>query len=383
MIRVNLGVYRDTLYASFSHRGKQFKFSLKIRIRSNQWDKKRQRIKPNVSGSGTLQKTVDAVVNEFLGVLYELESGGEISYDSVKEAREKPPGEDFFTRYDRYIRSIPGIRENTRKKKFSTRNVLYRYCRDRYITPDLLYWTPENFGRFVRFLQFDLDHRDGTISRHTKELKSMLHHYKVHMEMDLAHVSYSPGPSSVIYLNSMELDLLWKRKLTGRYDVWRDIFIFLCYTGMRYGDAMECSELWLDENHEVLSYVQSKTNSHAAVPFLTKPHLILTKYGGKLPRTSNQKLNKGLKKLFTYCGITRKVPIEVSRRGKVVTEFRPLNEVITSHCGRKTFIMRAVLANVPQDIVKKMSGHRGDVSLRPYIKIADRHVLSYKNALDA
>lgn len=379
MIRLNLAVYRNILFAHYSHNGKQYKFSLGMRIRPDQWDKKRQRIKPSAPGAAMLQRSVDIAASEFLEIVYRVLENGEMSYEAIKQVRNQP-AEDFFRLYRSYLDNNMTIRESTRKKKYSTYNVIRRYCENKGIVPGLNYWTPEKFGLFVKYLQFDLDLRDSSIARHAKQLKAFLRHSGV--TMDMSHISYSEGPSSVIYLNSPELEIIWKYKLSGQYDLWRDYLIFMCYTGMRYSDAVECNETWIDENSQTITYVQQKTTGIATIPYLTKPHLILTKYDGQLPPLSNQKLNKGLKKLFTYIGLTRKVAVEYSKGGKIVREWKPINEVVTSHIGRKTFIMRAVLAEVPQDMLKKMSGHRGEIGLRPYINIAARHVEKYRDRLD-
>ena len=169
------------------------------------------------------------------------------------------------------------------------------------------------------------------------------------------------------YLTQEELAKLEKKKFTlSRLDYVRDLFVFCCYTGLSYVDAIGLSpsnlikgldkELWI-KTHRHKTLVPVKT------PLLPKPALILNKYrddqraalNGKLfPALSNQKMNSYLKEIADLCGIEKN---------------------LTSHVARHTFATTVTLSNnVPIETVSKLLGHTKIGTTQIYAKVVESKV---------
>jgi site-specific recombinase XerD len=167
------------------------------------------------------------------------------------------------------------------------------------------------------------------------------------------------------YLTEEELQELENKLFTvERLQNVVDLFIFSCYTGLSYIDAVNLSprdivkgidqEYWLFTKRE-------KTHTPVKVPLLPKAVELIEKYsnnvkcraeGTVLPKMSNQKLNGYLKEIADLCGITKN---------------------ITFHLARHTFATTVTLSNgVPIESVSKMLGHTKISTTQVYAKVIER-----------
>lgn len=62
-----------------------------------------------------------------------------------------------------------------------------------------------------------------------------------------------------------------------------------------------------------------------------------------------------MKKIFTICGVTYNVQVRNATTGE--TESKPINEVVSSHMARRTFIGAAYKLVQDPNLIGKMSGH--------------------------
>ena len=46
-------------------------------------------------------------------------------------------------------------------------------------------------------------------------------------------------------------------------------------------------------------------------------------------------------------------------------------ELLTTHCGRRTFVVNALYLGIPSEVIMKWTGHSDYKSMRPYIAIVD------------
>ena len=52
-------------------------------------------------------------------------------------------------------------------------------------------------------------------------------------------------------------------------------------------------------------------------------------------------------------------------------EVYPKWELLTTHCGRRTFIVNALYLGIPAEVIMKWMGHSDYDAMKPYIKIVD------------
>ena len=157
------------------------------------------------------------------------------------------------------------------------------------------------------------------------------------------------------------LDLHQKPNL----EVQRDIFIFHCLVGCRFGDLIKLTEENVVEGR-FLQYVPSKTKNLVnsitpKVPLTEEAKSLIEKYRGRdengrlFPFTSNAHYNDCLKTIFTLAGLTRTV--QVLNPQTRMPESIPLNEFVSSHLARRTFIGNLYNKIKDPGIISVMSGH--------------------------
>ena len=130
----------------------------------------------------------------------------------------------------------------------------------------------------------------------------------------------------------------------------RDVFVFQCYTGMAYSDAMAFSLDKCQQDGDRLTYSapRVKTGVQFYIRVLPKALEIAQKYGGRLPRVADQTCNANLKTIANVTGITKK---------------------LTTHVGRHTFATWMLRNGVPIEHVSKMLGHRKITQTQRYAKL--------------
>lgn len=172
-------------------------------------------------------------------------------------------------------------------------------------------------------------------------------------------------------LSKKERDLIALFPLTSEtLQVQRDIFIFHCLVGCRIGDLYRLNERNINEDEDgdgyVLTYTphktkDNKTSSSVKVPLVAYAYELKEKYKGidpdgrLFPFISEDKYRRAIKKILTECGITRTVPVRNSITGEI--EYKPINEIASSHMARKTFVDISYKKAKDPNIVAAMSGH--------------------------
>lgn len=186
-------------------------------------------------------------------------------------------------------------------------------------------------------------------------------------------------PKKVIFLTWNELSKLREYPLpaTKQYlERVRDVFLFQCFTGLRYSDVFNLRRSDIKENHIEVTTV--KTADSLVIELNNYSRAILDKYkhaafeGDKvLPVVSNQKMNDYLKELSKLVGIDESVRETYYKGNERIDLITPKYELMSTHAGRRTFICNALSLGIPAQVVMKWTGHSDYKAMKPYIDIAD------------
>jgi len=169
------------------------------------------------------------------------------------------------------------------------------------------------------------------------------------------------------YLNKTELSALEAKTFAlPRLDYVRDLFVFCCYTGLAYIDAISLTPSNIVVGIDNGLWIKTKRNKTLVpvnTPLLPKAVAILKKYetdyraisnGTLFPLLSNQKMNSYLKEIADLCLIDKN---------------------LTSHIARHTFATTVTLSNnVPIETVSKMLGHTKIGTTQIYAKVIEQKV---------
>jgi len=186
-------------------------------------------------------------------------------------------------------------------------------------------------------------------------------------------ISQNDRNKEVIRLYKDELKDLYTRELKDKSrNKVRDYFVFLCLTGIRFGDFVSLNK----ENFVMgrgglvtLSLYTQKTNIRIEIKLTKQAKEIAERYNYKFDGYTNQAFNRAIKELFkdeqlfedeivTYREILNKKPnpIKIPRREK-----------ITAHTARRTFISLMIESGVQPIHVMHMVGHTKLSTLQIYI----------------
>ena len=103
---------------------------------------------------------------------------------------------------------------------------------------------------------------------------------------------------------------------------------------------------------------------------------ILDKYAGKyypddkaLPVISNPAMNEALKKIGQLAGFNEQHRVVYFKGRDRFEDVMAKHELLTTHCGRRTFIVNALFLGIPAEVVMSWTGHADYKAMKPYIKI--------------
>ena len=162
------------------------------------------------------------------------------------------------------------------------------------------------------------------------------------------------------------------------------MFCFCCFTSLRYSDVANLKRTNVFQDYIQVTTI--KTYETLRIELNDYSKAILDKYKNEtytdnlaLPVISNQKMNDYLKELGELCCIDEPVSITYYKGGERYDETYKKYELLTTHCGRRTFISNAIMLGIAPEIVMKWTGHEDYRTMKPYIAIADK---AKKDAMD-
>ena len=126
----------------------------------------------------------------------------------------------------------------------------------------------------------------------------------------------------------------------------KNLFLFHCLTGLRYGDGQKIVEDNINFKKSSLEITLEKTSTRISIPICIEAMDLLR---SGLPRMINQVFNRNLKVLCKDAGINEKV----LHRGI----FQEKWKTVTTHTARRSFITNLLNQGVPPHLVGGLVGH--------------------------
>lgn len=184
-------------------------------------------------------------------------------------------------------------------------------------------------------------------------------------------------PRKVIFLRWEELIRLYEFRLPpGCFELQhvRDLFCLQCFTSLRFSDvhALLCSQVHDDH----IELVTQKTADSLIIELNKYSRSILQRNVGRhgayaMPRVSIQHANRLLKELCRMVGIDEMVHEVWYEGNKRCQRTSPKYQLISTHCGRRTFICNSLAMGIPAETVMQWTGHSNYNAMKPYIAIAN------------
>lgn len=380
---------------------KRIEFTTGYRIDAAKWDSDKQRVRNGCTNK--LKQSASEINASLLGYYTEVQEifkkfeVEEImpTPEQIKEAfnelhkpieevnpRKSTPNA-FYKVFDEFVRDCGRQNDwtdSTYEKFAVVKNHLMNF-RDG-LTFD--FFDEKGLNDYVTYLRDVKEMRNSTIGKQLSFLKWFLRWaFKKGLHQNNAYDSYKPKLKStqkkIIFLTWEELNKLREFEIPAAkqaLDRVRDVFLFQCFTGLRYSDVFNLRRSDIKGDHIEVTTV--KTSDSLIIELNNHSKAILDKYKDVafeddkvLPVITNQKMNDYLKELAELVGIDEPVRQTYYRGNERIDEVTPKYALLGTHAGRRTFICNALALGIPPQVVMKWTGHSDYKAMKPYIDIAD------------
>ena len=290
---------------------------------------------------------------------------------------------NFFQYYDDFMEEEGTFNqwtEATKTKLKVIKNHLFNF------DPELAFekLTEEKLVEYLNYLQQELKLKNSTILKHISFVKWFLRWscrkgYNTNTFFDVFKPKLKNTQKKVIFLTPTEFKQFREYQIPEQkkyLERVRDVFLFQCFTGLRYSDVENLKKSDIRDNFIEVTTV--KTSDSLKIELNQYSRAILGKYkdyqdnkGRALPVITNQKMNEYLKELAELVGINELIRETYYIGNERFDEVTPKYALIGTHAGRRTFICNALSLGIPPQVVMKWTGHSDYKAMKPYIDIAD------------
>ena len=325
-------------------------------------EKVQEKLEPKVKAVSTLER-----IDEFLKECRITNGWSEASYKMLKSFRKhiekfkkaKTPeyfDQDGLNQFIIYLREDAGLEESSARKQYKNLLWFMNWAIRKGITKET---TIQNYKP-----KFNVVNKPVIFLNKEELLK--LYHYEI------------PANGTKVKLHDLNGNEYEKVvQEAGGMAKARDLFCFCAFTSLRYSDMAQLHRC--DIRNGAIYITTQKTHDSLIIQLSPQAEEILKKYEGQhfpmdlaLPVQTNQEMNRYLKDLCELCEFNTPIREVCYRNNKREEDIVPKWSLITTHCGRKTFICFALGSGIPPQVVMKWTGHCDYKSMKPYIDIAEK-----------
>ena len=374
----------------FKNENKKFVFSTGEKIMPENWDFENRF--PFVNGK-TKSKFVQSIrlqMNRYSDLFLETESlykriNEPFTSKNLKkvfdeEFKKAPSGKNtFFDAYDEFTAEKEKGKEwsaSTIKRYKNIKNILEKFeaARKFKLTFSKI---DETFHReFTSYCMDDLKHINNTYARNLGLFKTfMFWARKNKFTYNDSFVEFKKVERVItnqIALTIDDLNKLMQHEFESeKLGKVRDVFVFACVTGMRFGELSLIRRSNVTNDFILLKENKDETKETREIPLTSISRYILLKYDYKLPLIANQKQNKYIKEVFQEMEYNNKVQ-KVTTKGKEnIKEEMFFYNRISTHTARRTFITMMKRQGKSDKLIASITGHNDMKTLNQYYQISE------------
>jgi len=359
MANVKYYLDKGTVYLSYYvDKGDVVRLSLKEKVDSKHWDKKKYRARYTFNGANNINRLLDdlSVFVRDTRIDYKIKGLLFNGHILKKEIHQRLYGkqEGLFYSYamDIFIPDKKGkVKDHTVQVYTISVGVVNKYL------PSLMF---ADVNR-VTCLRLEKGMKDAGYSiNYINRVFKLFHNVIKNAYIDGVHNNkyymsdgFVPGTEEVdnIYLTIAELDMLYNYLDIASDRERNAVAIFLrgCYAGQRYQTYKELNKTMIYEMNgiQMISIKHGKTGNTVSIPLSEKMKYVMAMDTHSISR---QKLSDYIKEVCKKVGI-QKWP------------------QVSTHTARRTFATNMVLAGVDVSKIMSITGHKTEVEFRKYVKI--------------
>lgn len=318
---------------------------------------------------------------------------------AIKKEEQRLQEENVVLAYERFIAEISNqernykgkiVSESTKKQHINTLRYLNRFVEE-CIDGHTLIFSMLNktfYNGFVSWL-YKQGLKHNTIGNRIKCLKAVINAQRLSLRIQAEEFLGKDCPvlkesTKAIALTEEEVDMIAKADLSlhKRLEPYRDQFVLMCWTGVRYSDLDKLNYNNINKEYNMFVLEAQKTGRDSTIKIFPQAQAILDKYDGgrAMPNViSDQKFNEAIKEIMqivsilyvgSFCDTFEKKHTEMNAKGivKRVTKKYYRWEVVTAHTARRTFATNMRRRGNDYDVIRSATGHSSEEALRRYIK---------------
>lgn len=374
----------------FKHENKKFVYSTGEKIKPIHWSFKNNR--PKLKGSAkdpnasTIKTQLDRYSDVFLNIESEckkmnedftsktLKNSFNLAFKKVSTKQDL-----FFNAYDEFVEEKKKRKEwkpSTIKRYTNIKNHFKEFETSRGFKLTFSKINDNFFTEFTDYCYTTLNHSTNTFARNIGLIKTFMYWaLKKEYTYNRAFTEFK-NPDRVsteeIALTMEQLKEVFNHNLKNEtLEKVKDIFVFQCLTGLRYG------ELFLLNKNNIVDgtiYLREEKDINKVlreIPLFELSEYILKKYDYQLPLLSNQKQNKYIKDVFESAGFKNIVEYTRTKNKEKFTLEKPFNKRISTHTARRTFITIMKKKGIADKTIMSMTGHKDLKTFNTYYRVDD------------
>jgi len=379
-----------------------------ISLTNSQWDPKRKQVKQGCVVNNTTYNILNGALENYKNFIREYFEGCAMrdSRPSLPELQERfnrhfkmsseAQSDEFFYLFEKFIE------EKSKERGWGNDMVdVYTRLREkiRAFQPnmkfsDLSTSTMNNLLEYMSKTMYN-----DALSKMLTYLKSFVKwaqgkKYAINEEFFSFNPKLAKAKKEVRYLELAELHQICEMNLPfdSALDRVRDMFVFQCYTALRFSDIKQLKHENIHYNAPQDTYsidlLTEKDDDRIYFPLSNRAKTIYLKYKDRMysnglifPVISNQKYNKHLKELGKLAKLKGEwIDYEYRLTEKII--IRVPKEDLSTHTARRTFIVTAINENVDPTLIALITSHSDLKSMKPYITKNAKGVAKVINALN-
>lgn len=372
----------------FNEEKKQFRYSTGENIKPLEWNYKDNRCILKGKNKNPNSSTIQLQLNRYTRVFENIEgmtikTGVKLTSQLLKQEFDREfkkivaSKNLFFDVYDLYTAEKQKRKDwkpATVKRYKNIKNHLEAFEKKRKYKLTFSKINKTFYNEFLDYCYTDLKHYSNTLSRNVGLFKSFMywsleneHTYnddfkKFEKPKTVITEEIALSLEQVIEIFNLEIK---DKKLVKV----RDVFVFQCLTGLRFGEMKAINKNVINGNAIQLKEEKDSTKEYREIPLMPVSSYILKKYQYELPLISNQKQNKYIKDILEEAKYTQMT--EYTRvQGVEVTKYtKPLYKRISTHTARRTFVTIMRNKGIPDKTIMSITGHKDIKTFNMYHKV--------------
>ena len=383
------------LKAFFKNEGKKFVYSTGEVINPNEWDFK-NRMPNDLTGRTTRankHRTINVQLNRYTDFYIKIINRyihleQDITIENIRNEfdkefkKTKAGSRDFFVVYDKFMAE----KINDKTDKANSISTIKRYQYNKKLLQDFeeskdvklnFNQIDKNFyNAFINYCTNKKKHSTNTLSRNIGLFKTfmnwaVLNRYTYKLDFQEFKNIKKEITDEVALSKEQVVEIFnFEFRNNERLERVRDLFVFGCFTGMRYSNYSKIKKNDIVDNHIKVRDVKDNSKQ-LNIPLNDYSSYLLKKYDYLLPKISNQKFNEYIKEVIKKVGYTEDIKKTSKVGNEIIETVTPFYTRISSHTARRSFITIMKTKKVPDKIIMGFTGHKSLEVFNQYYKPND------------